>query len=617
MHMKISTKIILPFMIFLFMGSMAFSQVLWGGAGDPNGEFDGGLNDWTAIGVSAPNALWEWQADADASEGAYASPTPIGSPSAANGAAVFDSDFYDNGGVQGNFGLGTAPAPHTAELVSPIIDLTGQNFVSLEFYQYYRKFQSDTYVIWSNDGGTNWTDTVLINDDILVNSATAANDRVTLHLLGAGGTSQFRFKFLFEGEYYFWIIDDVSVIVRPDYDLVLGEFFYPASSYEQPRSQITTDTMGFFVAVSNYGQQPATNVSVKAEVLRGSNVLFTTEFVVDELAAETIDSFIELPDVYPPGDLNTGNYSIRYTATNPEGDYDTADNTKSAPFRVSTANRYSKEDNDENFEIAWILGQDHAVGNLYRTSTDWVDEYVIGKVTTSVAWPDADPVEGKSMNFYLMRIIDDFDLWDNSDFDNINFQNHPRLELRGFGAHTYAASTQEYGLVDVNLEDIEFNTPGVLLAPGEQYILFANYEGEASTIYQVYNQKIQYLNVISTIVISDQWYTGGISDRDAAVLRMEIDLYSTADEKPLQDNALTFFPNPASDVLNVELSLEQPSLANITIADIDGSVILIDEIKNAYQDKRQYDVSSLPSGTYIVRVATKEGTKTKKFVVQH
>ncbi len=614
--MKISTKVIFPILIFLFVGSMAFSQVLWGGAGDPNGEFADGLNDWTVNAVSAPGALWEWQADADASEGAFASDAPIASPSAANGAAVFDSDFYDNGGDPDNLGGGPVPAPHTSELVSPVIDLTGQDFISLDFYQYYRKFQSDTYIIWSNDGGANWTDTLLLNEEILTNAA-GINGHKTLHLLGAGGTSQFRFKFLFEGEYYFWIIDDVSVIVRPDYELILGEFFYPASSYEQPRSQITTDTMGFFVAVSNYGKLPATDVTVKAEVLRGSTVLFTSEFVVDELAPGTIDSFIELPDVFPPGDLNTGNYSIRYTATNPLGDYDATNNTKSAPFRVSTANRFSKEDNDENFEIAWILGEDHAVGNLYRTSTDWVDQFVMNKATTSVAWPDDAPVEGKSMNFYLMRLVDDFDLWDNADIENTDVQNHPRLEIRGFGAHTYTASTQEYGLVDVNLEDIEFNTPGVLLAPGEQYLLFANYTGEANNIYQVYNQKIQYLNVISTVVVSDQWYTGGISDVDAAVLRMEIDLYSTTDEKPLPDNALAFYPNPASDILNVELSLEQPTLANVTIADIDGSVIQIDEIKNAFQDKRQYDVSSLASGTYIVRVATKEGTKTKKFVVQH
>ena len=58
-------------------------------------------------------------------------------------------------------------------------------------------------------------------------------------------------------------------------------------------------------------------------------------------------------------------------------------------------------------------------------------------------------------------------------------------------------------------------------------------------------------------------------------------------------------------------------VANITLADLNGRVILIDEVENAYQQQRQYDTSGLANGTYLVRIATKEGTKTKKFVVQH
>jgi hypothetical protein len=56
-------------------------------------------------------------------------------------------------------------------------------------------------------------------------------------------------------------------------------------------------------------------------------------------------------------------------------------------------------------------------------------------------------------------------------------------------------------------------------------------------------------------------------------------------------------------------------LANVTLADLNGRVILIDEIKQAFRDNRQYNVSDLAPGTYLVRVATADGTLTRKFVV--
>ncbi|MCB0520503.1 MAG: T9SS type A sorting domain-containing protein [Saprospiraceae bacterium] len=617
--MKYFTKHLLTSLLLVLVGTMANAQVIWGGAGDPNGEFDGGLNDWTTVGVSAPGAVWTWQADANASEGAYAGNATIGSPSAANGAMVFDSDFNDNGGVEGAFGLGPVPAPHIAELISPIIDLSNDLYVSLDFYQYYRNFQTSTYLIWSKDGGNTWTDTIDINSKITLNSATPANNHKVLHMVGAGGTSQFRFKFVFDGRYYFWIIDDVSIIVRPDYELALGDFFYPPSSYEQPRSQITTDTMSFLVDVSNYGKAPLNNVSLKAEVLSGSNIIFNTELIIDELLEETIDSTYELPDVFIPGSLNSGNYTIRYSVSSAETDFDNSNNMVSERFRVSSANRFAKEDGNNDF-VGGIRpggGGDYFVGNLYRTSTDWVDQYTVSQATFAMAYDDGDLPAGKSVDIYLMRVRDEVDAnWDNFDDQETDVLNHPQLEFRGYGQKTLSTEN-EYQFINVELEDIEFNAPGVILSPGQRYFLLISYSGDANTMYHAFNNRIYYFLQTSTLTVSDQWYLGGFGEENAAVLRMNIDLYSTVDNKPLPENALTFYPNPVNDVLNVELSLEQPTLANVTLADLNGRVIQIDEIQNAQQDKRQYQVGDLPNGTYLVRVATKEGTSTKKFVVQH
>lgn len=594
--------------------------VLWGGAGDPNGEFNGGLNDWTTVAVGDPDGIWVWEADGRADDGAYAGTTPINSPSVANGAAVFDSDFYDNAGTAGNFGNGVAPAPQWGELISPIIDLSSNTFISLKFNQYHRNFQSNCYVTYSNDGGTTWVDTIEVNEAIKINTATPANNVKTIPLPGGGGTNNFRFKFMFDANYYFWIIDDVSIIERPEFDLRLGDFFYSPASYAQPVTQIATDTMGFSVDVYNIGRSTQDDVFLKVEIAKGSTVVFTNEINIGSLVADSPDSTysFDAADNFIPDQLTTGVYKLTYSVSSANTDFDPSNNAVSQDFRV-TSDYYAKDDGD----VASVGGLrpggggDYYIANLYRTSENWVDNYQATSAVFGCAFDTDDPATGKTVSLYLMSVNDDIDGgFNNFDGNEIEVPLHPDLELVGFGEYSFDASYQDYDDANVVLSDLNQGTPGVPLLPATRYILAIQYAGNASTTYQAFNTKIKYFQ-ISTISISDQWYFGGFGEEEAAVLRMYLELYSTADEQALPDNALNFFPNPANSTLNVEIDLETPALANVTIADLNGRVIQIDEIENAFKQSKQYDVADLPNGTYIIRIATKEGTKTKKFVVQH
>ena len=93
---------------------LSAQAVLWGGPNDPNSTFANGLGAWTTIelGSSAGKALWTYSASGT-SKGYYSDLSgSIISPSSADGAAIFDSDFLDNGGIADNDGNGSAPAPH-------------------------------------------------------------------------------------------------------------------------------------------------------------------------------------------------------------------------------------------------------------------------------------------------------------------------------------------------------------------------------------------------------------------------------------------------------------------------------------------------------------------------
>ena len=204
-------------------------EVVWGN--NPDSEFDGGLNGWTTEGASAtdpfpdgdPDAVFVWEADGRADLGNFSGAgDPIASPSVDNGAVVFDSDFYDNDGMDDNFGGGIAPADQTGLLRSPSIDLSAETAVSVQFNQYTRNFQSEYFIRYSNDGGNSWIDTLQFNENVTVNTATEVDDVIYLPLPGAGGTDNFVMEFIYQANYYFWIIDDVQIVRTPARDLNLS-----------------------------------------------------------------------------------------------------------------------------------------------------------------------------------------------------------------------------------------------------------------------------------------------------------------------------------------------------------------------------------------------------------
>lgn len=179
-------------------------------------------NNWTALSVYSNNGqvtpgLSYWKRNTlGYSQGAYWNDTtPVNSPSQANGIAIFDSDYLDSQGTIGAFGTGTAPTAHKGELISPRMDLTGYTNIPLavKFYSFYRTFQvSALSVSFSSDDGATWSIGVdyrplqsqLTQGFITVQFPTTATQNIT-------NLTQCRIKFTFEGDYYFAIIDDVTV----------------------------------------------------------------------------------------------------------------------------------------------------------------------------------------------------------------------------------------------------------------------------------------------------------------------------------------------------------------------------------------------------------------------
>jgi glucose/arabinose dehydrogenase len=85
-----------------------------------------------------------------------------------------------------------------------------------------------------------------------------------------------------------------------------------------------------------------------------------------------------------------------------------------------------------------------------------------------------------------------------------------------------------------------------------------------------------------------------------------------SEEQELESRSLSIFPNPLQgDILNIESSLSKTSATHIEIANLLGQVMLVKDLgrQEAGMLRHEVDMSSLPNGTYIVRILSVSGNQ--------
>ncbi|MFN5183902.1 MAG: T9SS type A sorting domain-containing protein [Bacteroidota bacterium] len=77
----------------------------------------------------------------------------------------------------------------------------------------------------------------------------------------------------------------------------------------------------------------------------------------------------------------------------------------------------------------------------------------------------------------------------------------------------------------------------------------------------------------------------------------------------------TLFPNPAADKININLSVKENTSCNLSIYDVAGRVVLVENLGSFSQGKfqKQIDLTGLASGMYQVKMTTDSGSLTRKF----
>ncbi len=619
--------------------------VLWGDQAG-QGDFDGGLNDWTANTISCGGTpsdedVFTWSADGSAPNGSC-SIGSIFSPTRCNGAIVVESDFIDNGGNGcggAAVGTGPCPAPQIAELTSPVIALSGENAdVNLRFYQHFRQFGSEFFVAWTTDGGANW-DTTQINEDVVLDDGgfSSVSEITRVALTGTAGATSLQVKFIAIANYYFWILDDVQIVRTAANNMRVNDFYAVSPNAVTPLAH--ADQIGFLADIENVGAAAQTNVNLNMTVFYRQNPnqdfapIFTTDLAYGSVPAGSVIENQPFAETFTPS--AAGQYVGLYTISADSTDAVDDNNTQLFEFRIGDGtiieNVFSKDLNgptngnspvDDSWEGA---NEPHAWawGNCYYVPQ--ANGYFAKDITFGLQVADQGAV-GQDIIAFLYE-------WEDA---NQNALAEPEeRNAVGFGSYTIAGSETIGNLITLPLEDL--NGGAVALKDDTHYLAMIEYFAtDQSDIFISSNDEIDYTATVAVLSdslnmprysaflgingdLSAETYSSlGFGYDLVPVVRMSVTNTPT-NTKDLQKlaNQFELFPNPTNGTLNLQLNLDNAAdNATVRLFDISGKMLRQWNYDNIQQERFQYQLNDLSNGTYFLQVITEAGVGTKKFVIK-
>ena len=315
-------------------GTLEFGpEYIWG-TNPGEGDFEGGLGEWTIDNFDDSGLGWLWTQDPNLDNGG----------SNCNGYLSFPSVDYGFPPSPICATLDAQPVQNTCDgtLISPNIDINPDDIDNLvvEFNHFYNYlFGGLTNLVVSFDDGVSWPDTFNISaaangngtvvspfypraeDPCIVNAVPNQTDffqSIRIPINTYAGQENIRLQFLHVGAFLDATIDDVALLSLPDYhDIELGQQFVSyAPAFQVPLSQ--AQGVPLHVDVLNNGISSVAPV-VTAVAFDDSNTqVFETTFDGYGLQPGRcfLNQNLSLPDFYTPASL--GEHTVLIQNVTPE-----------------------------------------------------------------------------------------------------------------------------------------------------------------------------------------------------------------------------------------------------------------------------------------------------------
>lgn len=524
----------------------------------------------------------------------------IASTTSANGFVIFDSNYWDNNlnpCTVDNFGTGQAPGPHLSYLTTAAIDLTGFANVALEFEQYIRYYLGNTRVEISIANGP-WE---VLYTNILDQGITTPNTQTVRMPLpaAAGNQSNVKLRFVYDGLYYFWQLDDVRLVQGYANDLLIENSSYGDFDFNNPDHTTGFEMMEYTQYPSafapllhlnsnvfNFGTNTQTNIALNARVIDDNSgaLLYENASPVLPSLAPGADSVLVSGEFQM--EQVVSDYSVYFNSLQNETDENTENSLDTLHFKITPVT-YARDEN--------------SLGSMFLPSEAFADApFEMGAVYLLPSGQQLHSVsvamgEGTTLPCSVYATVFPFSL------------------STGIGGAI--ASTQDVAVTEADINSfgeasmkvLSFDSP-VFLSQG----LYLVVVGSSSSAFQAVIGLSGKSEDLSAWVRFNNSNTELFYLTRTPMIRMNFGPVSNITEQSF-GQSFQIFPNPATESLSILLN--EKETATIEVFDETGRRMHMEKT-NTEVSKIELNISEFSSGIYTVRVTQANHASAQIFIKQ-
>lgn len=485
----------------------------------------------------------------------------------------------------GNFALiqGDGFAGTAILTMANSVDLSAYTNVAIEFESYYRNFTGECFIDISTNG-TTWNNSYPVHDLLPLNENTANPELVSINLTAiAAGQSSVTARFRYQStDDYFWMIDDVKFVEGYEDNLILEQTFMSMGAqgldyYMIPTSQISEVTFGAYVYNGGINDQTMTTLAVLADD-NGTNV-YTGNSTPSTVTAFTRDSLTVLtPNGWTPATDKT--YRVTYGVGSTGTEQTPTDNVDTL-LNITTGGRVFARDNGIVTGATEHLGDPLVnvtteMGNIF----DVMGDISIGKVQVGLG-------TGTTVGHELVVQIQ---LWDGSAYNTVA------------QSDAYVVQAGEPGTI----VEIKLNTLATFTA------------GDDITITAKHDENNEVSVMSAQIGAGAVLYNDGASSQANSVFIVRgVEDFLEVDNNATISTSLNAYPNPATDNVNINFSINESSTVAVSIVSVTGDVVYNNNLGSLTSGTYNQNVnaSELANGVYFYTLNVNGNVTTKKLVI--